>query len=88
MKPMQPFTHEDARRAQLLDGIALDTCAKVAFFEEMVSLAVHFGARNRHRDASDAPVANGRDAGSEGWRGNGRGELQDELLAQAKTDEH
>jgi hypothetical protein len=51
MTQMPPFTHDDARRRQLLDGIALDTRAKVAFFEEMVALAVHFGGRNRHRDS-------------------------------------
>ena len=31
----------------LRDGIALTTAAKVAFFEEMVELAVRFGARDR-----------------------------------------
>lgn len=40
-------TFEDARRNQLLDGIALSTQAKVDYFEEMVSLIVHFGARDR-----------------------------------------
>ncbi len=40
-------TYEDARRNHLRDGIALSTAAKVAFFEEMVSLAFHFGARDR-----------------------------------------
>lgn len=46
--PLQ-CTFEDARRNQLRDGIALSTAAKVAFFEEMVALAVHFGARDRLR---------------------------------------
>jgi hypothetical protein len=40
-------TDEDARRNHLRAGIALSTAAKVAFFEEMVSLAFHFGARDR-----------------------------------------
>ena len=37
-------TYDDARRNTLLQGIALDTRAKVAFFEEMVSFAFQFGA--------------------------------------------
>lgn len=44
--PLQ-CTYEDARRNHLRDGIALSTSAKVDFFEEMVSLAVRFGARDR-----------------------------------------
>ncbi len=44
--PLQ-CTYADARRSTLLQGIALDTRAKIAFFEEMVSLAVKFGARDR-----------------------------------------
>ena len=40
-------TYEDARRNTLLRGIALDTGAKVAFFEEMVSFAFQFGAFDR-----------------------------------------
>lgn len=40
-------TFEDARRVHLLHGMALDTRAKIAFFEEMVSFAAHFGARDR-----------------------------------------
>jgi hypothetical protein len=44
------YTFEDARRQQLRDGIALSTSAKVAWFEEMVALAVRFGARDRLRD--------------------------------------
>ncbi len=43
-------TFEDARRQHLRDGIAMTTAAKVAWFEEMVSLAVHFGALDRLRD--------------------------------------
>ena len=50
------YTFEDARRQQLRDGIALSTSAKVAWFEEMVALAVHFGARDRHQDHLDGPV--------------------------------
>lgn len=44
--PLQ-CTFEDARRVNLRQGIALNTRAKIAFFEEMVSFAVHFGARDR-----------------------------------------
>lgn len=44
--PLQ-CTFEDARRVNLQQGIALTTNAKIAFFEEMVSLAVRFGARDR-----------------------------------------
>jgi hypothetical protein len=44
--PLQ-CTFEDARRVHLREGIALSTRAKVDFFEEMVSLAVRFGARDR-----------------------------------------
>ena len=44
--PLQ-CTYEDARRNHLRQGIALTTAAKIAFFEEMVTLAVHFGARHR-----------------------------------------
>jgi len=40
-------TFEDARRVHLLEGIALSTSAKVAFFEEMLTFALHFGARDR-----------------------------------------
>ena len=45
-EPLQ-CTFEDARRNHLRDGIALSTAAKVAFFEEMVTFAMHFGARDR-----------------------------------------
>ena len=44
--PLQ-CTFDDARRTTLIQGIALDTRAKIAFFEEMVSLAHKFGARDR-----------------------------------------
>jgi len=44
--PLQ-CTFEDARRVHLREGIALSTQAKVDFFEEMVALAVRFGARDR-----------------------------------------
>lgn len=44
--PLQ-CTFADAARNHLRDGIRLSTAAKVDFFEEMVTLAVHFGARNR-----------------------------------------
>lgn len=44
------YTFEEARRQQLRDGIALSTAAKVAWFEEMVALAVGFGAWDRLRD--------------------------------------
>ncbi len=40
-------TYEDARRNHLRQGIVLSTAAKIAFFEEMVTLAVCFGARDR-----------------------------------------
>ena len=43
-------TFDDARRQHLRDGIAMSTAAKVAWFEEMVSLAMHFGAVDRLRD--------------------------------------
>lgn len=43
-------TYEDARREQLRQGMALSVSAKVAFFEEMVTLAVKFGATDRLAD--------------------------------------
>lgn len=49
--PLQ-YTFHDARRQQLRDGIAMGTAAKVAWFEEMVTLAVRFGAVDRLRDRS------------------------------------
>lgn len=47
--PLQ-CTFEDARRQQLRDGIAMSTAAKIAWFEEMVTLAVRCGAVDRLRD--------------------------------------
>ena len=47
--PLQ-CTFEDARRRHLRDGIAMSTAAKIAWFEEMVTLAVRFGAVDRLRD--------------------------------------
>jgi hypothetical protein len=47
--PLQ-CTYADAARNHLRDGIRMSTAAKVDFFEEMVALAVHFGARNRTKD--------------------------------------
>ena len=46
--PLQ-CSFDDARRNHLLDGIALSARAKVEYSEEMVSLIVHFGARDRLR---------------------------------------
>ena len=47
--PLQ-CTFEDARRQQLRDGIAMSTAAKIAWFEEMVTLAVRCGAVDSLRD--------------------------------------
>ena len=47
--PLQ-CTFEDARRQHLRDGIAMSTAAKIAWFEEMVTLAVRFGVVDRLRD--------------------------------------
>lgn len=44
--PLQ-CTYEDARRVNLLQGMALSTSAKIAFFEEMLAFAARFGARDR-----------------------------------------
>ena len=44
--PLQ-CTFEDARRTHRREGVALSTSAKVAFFEEMVTFAISFGARDR-----------------------------------------
>lgn len=65
MSPRDPLqcTYDEARRTTLLQGIALDTHAKIAFFEEMVSLVVKFGARDRlagHR-ASETPATGAPD---------------------------
>ena len=51
--PLQ-CTYEDARLNQLRDGIALSPRAKVDFFEEMLSFALHFGARDRRSGGDDA----------------------------------
>ncbi|HET6602678.1 MAG TPA: hypothetical protein VFG21_00460 [Xanthomonadaceae bacterium] len=56
MNPTQPdlrCTFSDAERNNLLAGIRLSTQAKIDFFEEMVSLAVATGARDRSEP--DAP---------------------------------
>lgn len=52
--PLQ-CTFEDARRNHLRQGIALSTRAKIDFFEEMVALAAHFGARDRLAGRRKAP---------------------------------
>ncbi len=44
--PLQ-CSFEDARRTHLRAGVALSSSAKVAFFEEMVTFAASFGARDR-----------------------------------------
>lgn len=46
--PLQ-WTYEDARRQLLRDGVAMSTAAKIAWFEEMVALAVKFEAIDRLR---------------------------------------
>lgn len=51
MKPASIATHNEVRRQQLRDGLKLSTQAKVGFFEEMVALAVQFGAYDRLRAA-------------------------------------
>ena len=56
------YTFDDARRQQLRDGIALSTSAKVAWFEEMVALAVHFGAWDRHADRPERSVVDKTDS--------------------------
>ncbi|HTA65322.1 MAG TPA: hypothetical protein VK753_07450 [Xanthomonadaceae bacterium] len=56
--PLQ-CTYEDARRNHLRDGMALSTAAKVAFFEEMIELAVRFGARDRLANAETHDVHDG-----------------------------
>jgi hypothetical protein len=60
VKPALPATYDNVRRQQLRDGIALSTQAKVAFFEEMVALAMRFGARDRLR--VETPPRNGGEA--------------------------
>lgn len=54
MKPAAAATHDEVRRQQLRDGIKLSTQAKVGFFEEMVALAVRFGAYDRLRASHPA----------------------------------
>ncbi len=54
-------TYDDARRNTLLQGIALDTRAKVAFFEEMVSFALKFGAIDRLREGRTLNSASSSD---------------------------
>lgn len=44
--PLQ-CTFEDARRQLLLDGIAMSTADKIAWFEQMVELVVKVDAVNR-----------------------------------------
>jgi hypothetical protein len=55
--PLQ-YTFDDARRQHLLDGIAMSTADKIAWFEEMVELIVAVGAVDRlagkHGRATDA----------------------------------
>lgn len=57
MKPAATATHDEVRRQHLRDGIALSTQAKVGYFEEMVALAVRFGAYDRLRSS---PATNRR----------------------------
>lgn len=47
MRDPLTYTFEDARRQHLLDGIAMSTADKVAWFEEMVELVVKVGAVDR-----------------------------------------
>lgn len=54
--PLQ-CTFEDARRQHLLDGVAMSTADKIAWFEEMVTLAVRFGAVDRFAGGRDWPGA-------------------------------
>lgn len=58
------FTYEDARQAQLRDGLRLSTSAKVAFFEEMVSFAARFGALRRVREDGSGPQVPSGDEGA------------------------
>lgn len=54
--PLQ-CSYDDARRNHLRDGIALSTRAKVEYFEEMVALIAHFGARDRLAVRDSPPPA-------------------------------
>lgn len=47
MRDPLTYTFEDARRQHLLDGIAMSTADKVAWFEEMIELVVKVGAVDR-----------------------------------------
>jgi hypothetical protein len=58
--PLQ-CTFEDARQQHLRDGIAMSTAAKVAWFEEMVALAVRFGAVDRLREPNAGHWPNSAD---------------------------
>lgn len=55
--PLQ-CTFDDARRQHLLDGMAMSTTDKIAWFEEMVELIVAVGSVDRlagkHGRATDA----------------------------------
>ena len=59
--PLQ-CTFEDARRQHRRDGIAMSTAAKIAWFEEMVTLAVRFGAVDRLRDQPERSVVDKTDS--------------------------
>ena len=59
--PLQ-CTFDDARRQHLRDGIAMSTAAKIAWFEEMVTLAVRFGAVDRLRDRPERSVVDKTDS--------------------------
>ncbi len=61
--PLQ-CTFEDASRETLLAGIALDTEAKVNFFEEMVSLAHAFGAYDRLAPRNDQAFCDTQESGN------------------------
>ena len=55
-------TFEDARRQHLRDGVAMSTAAKIAWFEEMVTLAVRFGAVDRLRGRPERSVVDKTDS--------------------------
>lgn len=61
--PLQ-CTFDDARRQHLRDGIAMSTAAKVAWFEEMVALAVRFGARDRLAGRGEVVSGDARSRGA------------------------
>ena len=62
--PLQ-CTFEDARRQLLLDGIAMSTADKIAWFEEMVELVVKADAVNRLAAEQEKQVKQGLKQGSE-----------------------